>query len=145
MIWRPIVAEKITEHSVIDDCSRSHLQSSFYTLIIYSWFERKFTTKANITRLRQRAVKETALRPGNRYDGEGWLLTTEPAVVSRSGSNLQRILYRNHNLYHVLSHIQNQFKLYPYIRLSKSYFGDFLNLAHFSLKATQCTQVANCK
>ena len=58
--------------------------------------------------------------------------TTEPVVVRRTGSNLQRILYHRHILYHVLIHIQNEFKLYPYIWLSKGDLGDFLNLAHFS-------------
>ena len=47
-------------------------------------------------------------------------------------NNLQRILHHWHILYHVLIHIQNEFKLYPYIWLSKGDLGDFLNLAHFS-------------
>ena len=60
-------------------------------------------------------------------------------------NNLQRIVNHRLILYHVLIHIQSKFKLYPYIQMSKSKLGDFLNLAHFSLIATQCTQVANCK
>ena len=47
-------------------------------------------------------------------------------------NNLQRILHHWHILYHVLIHIQDEFKLYTYIWLSKGDLVDFLNLAHFS-------------
>ena len=58
-------------------------------------------------------------------------------------NNLQRIFHHKHIRFDVLIHIKNEFKLYPYIQLSKSKLGNFLNLAHFLVMATQCTQVAN--
>ena len=65
-----------------------------------------------------------------------------PWGQGKIGNNLQRILYHRHILYHVLIHIQKQFKLYPYIWLSNDELADFSNLAHFSLEATQGTQIA---